>query len=311
MGTRGVRGAVALTVVVLVTGCGRPASVVGSPAAPRPLATVAATPESTPAAAPATAAPAPDAPAPVTDGSAEPVPPKATDSWTVGAKPLPKRPDGFGEIEPTPKVLRNRSLRTVDRLPPPKDGRWASSIAPIDKALRSRMGKSYAKGCPVPLTELRYLTVSFRGFDAKAHTGEIIVNRRVAADVVGVFRRLFEADFPIEEMHIVTSADLTGPPTGDGNNTDAFVCRVARQQTNWSAHAYGLAIDLNPFDNPYTRGDLVLPELASSYLDRSWKRAGMVYPGNVAGKAFAAIGWTWGGSWQRTKDRMHFSETGR
>ena len=55
----------------------------------------------------------------------------------------------------------------------------------------------------------------------------------------------------------------------------------------------------------------MLPELASSYLDRTWKRAGMVYPGNVAGKAFASIGWTWGGSWQRTKDRMHFSETGR
>lgn len=285
----------ALLAGVLTAGCGNPQSVVGSPAAPRPLASVAATPQ--PTAAPKAASKA--------------APAKRLGDWTVGARPLPKRPDGFGEVQPTPKVLRDRALPTRDLLPPPVGGMWRSSIAPIDAAVRARMGRSYAKGCPVPLKDLRYLTVSFRGFDAKAHTGEIIVHRRVAKDVVGVFRKLFKAGFPIEEMRIVTTADLTGPPTGDGNNTDAFVCRVARKQTNWSAHAYGLAIDLNPFNNPYQQGDLVLPELASSYLDRSWKRAGMVYPDNVAGKAFAAIGWTWGGSWKRTIDHMHFSETGR
>ena len=76
------------------------------------------------------------------------------------------------------------------------------------------------------------------------------------------------------------------------------MCRRARTQTRWSTHAYGLAVDLNPFQNPYRRGDLVLPELASAYLDRGRVRPGMIRPGDVVTKAFAAIGWTWGGTWR-------------
>ena len=129
--------------------------------------------------------------------------------------------------------------------------------------------------------------------------------------MVSVFARLYAARFPIEEMRLVTSADLEAHPTGDGNNTAAFVCRAARGQTRWSAHAYGLAVDLDPFQNPYRRGDLVLPELASAYLDRAERRPGMIRPGDVATTAFAAVGWTWGGTWRSPKDLMHFSATGR
>jgi hypothetical protein len=125
-----------------------------------------------------------------------------------------------------------------------------------------------------------------------------------------VFARLYRAHFPIEEMRLVTTADLEAHPTGDGNNTAAFVCRAARKQARWSAHAYGLAVDVDPFQNPYRRGDLVLPELASSYLDRARARPGMIRQGDVVTAAFAAIGWTWGGTWQSPKDLMHFSATG-
>jgi hypothetical protein len=172
------------------------------------------------------------------------------------------------------------------------------------------MGETWQPGCPVGLGDLRYVTVSFRGFDGRAHTGELVVNRGVAAGVVSVFARLYAARFPIEEMRLVTGADLTAHPTGDGNNTAAFVCRAARKQTRWSAHAYGLAVDLDPFQNPYRRGDLVLPELASAYLDRSRARPGMIRQGDVVTTAFAAIGWTWGGTWRSPKDLMHFSATG-
>jgi hypothetical protein len=152
--------------------------------------------------------------------------------------------------------------------------------------------------------------VSFHGFDSRPHTGELILNRRVAAQVVSVFARLYRAGFPIEQMRLVTTADLEAHPTGDGNNTAAFVCRAARQQRRWSAHAYGLAVDVDPFQNPYRRGDLVLPELASAYLDRGWARPGMIRPGDVVTRAFATIGWTWGGGWDSPRDLMHFSATG-
>jgi D-alanyl-D-alanine carboxypeptidase len=230
--------------------------------------------------------------------------------WRVGARPLPLRPDGFGEVRPTPKVLRVRRLPTVDRLDPPAGGRFRSSVRPIGAAVRARMGTTWRPGCPVGLADLRYVTVSFRGFDGRAHTGELVVHERVAAGIVAAFARLYRARFPIEEMRLVTGADLAARPTGDGNNTAAFVCRTARKQARWSAHAYGLAVDVNPFQNPYRRGDLVLPELAGAYLDRGDRRPGMIRPGDAVTAAFAAQGWTWGGTWRSPRDFMHFSATG-
>lgn len=202
-------------------------------------------------------------------------------------------------------------MPTVDLLPPPADGRFQGSIEPISADVRSRMGETWSPRCPVDLADLRYVRVSFWGFDDEPHTGELVVNADVSNDVAEVFEKLYEAHFPIEEMRLVTTADLDAPPTGDGNNTAAMVCRAARGQTQWSAHAYGLAIDVNPFLNPYQKGDLVLPELASAYLDRSWRRPGMVFPDGVVTEAFAAIGWTWGGDFRSLSDRMHFSATGR
>jgi hypothetical protein len=72
-------------------------------------------------------------------------------------------------------------------------------------------------------------------------------------------------------------------------------------------------VDVNPFMNPYTRAgsDLVLPELASAYLDRSWRRPGMVLPRGVVVRAFARVGWTWGGTFSTVHDPMHFSADGR
>jgi hypothetical protein len=257
---------------------------------------------------PTTSPPVPQPPRPPDPTSTPTSRPAA--AWRVGARPLPLRPDGFGQVLPTPAALRNRRLPTIDRLPPPTGDRFKATVRPIGPAVRARMGATWRPGCPVPLADLRYVTVSFQGFDGRPHTGELVVHQRVADQLVSVFAQLHQARFPIEEMRLVTTADLRAPPTGDGNNTAAFVCRRARKQTRWSAHAYGLAVDLNPFQNPYRRGDLVLPELASAYLDRDRQRPGMIRPGDVVTKAFAAIGWSWGGTWRSPTDHMHFSATG-
>jgi hypothetical protein len=177
---------------------------------------------------------------------------------------------------------------------------------PADVLARS----TWQPSCPVATADLRYLTMSFWGYDGRVHTGEMIVNARVADAVTRVFAHLYDARFPLEEMRVVAVPELTAPPTGDGNNTTAFVCRKATGQTRWSAHAYGLAVDVNPFCNPYIRGDLVLPELASSYLDRANVRAGMIEPGDVVVRSFAAVGWSWGAQWRSPKDIQHFSATG-
>jgi hypothetical protein len=228
--------------------------------------------------------------------------------WTVGATPLPLRPDGYGEIEPTPATLVDRRLPTKDVLPPPAGGKFHSTIAAVPAYVLAR--STWQATCPVRSAQLRYLTLSFWGFDGKPHTGEMLVNAQVAADVPTVFAQLFAAHFPIEEMRVASVADQSAKPTGDGDNTTAFVCRPTVGETTWSAHAYGLAIDVNPFCNPYQDGDLVVPELASAYLNRMDVRPGMVLPGDATIRAFASVGWTWGGSWTSPKDLMHFTANG-
>lgn len=260
-----------------------------------------ATPTPAPTAAPTTSAATPSA-----SPTASPAPPV----WVVGASPLPRRPDGFGEVLPTPRVLRVRRLPTTDLLPPPADGRFHATVSPVGRAVRLRLGANYQPGCPVGLAQLRYLTLTFRGFDGRAHTGELVVAERAAPSVVRVFDRLFAMRFPIEEMRLPTTADREAPPTGDGNDTAGFVCRTARGQSRFSAHAYGLAIDVNPFQNPFVRDDLVLPELAGAYVDRRWVRPGMFLRGSAEVRAFTREGWTWGGDFRRPKDYQHFSLTG-
>ncbi len=280
------------------------------PAAP-PLSPSGQARPDTPIATPTSRATSPTGTPALPSASAGGRPATALGRWRVGARPLPLRADGFGAVLPTPAPLRVRRLATRDLLPPPPDEQFHATVAAVTPAVRRRMGETWSPSCPVGLSRLRYVTVTFRGFDDRPHTGELVVGAAVADDVVEVFSRLYAAAYPIEEMRLPTTADLEAPPTGDGNNTASYVCRTVRGSTAVSAHASGLAIDVNPFMNPYHRGDLVLPELASAYLDRDWQRPGMVRPGGPVTRAFAGVGWAWGGGFRSVSDPMHFTRTGR
>jgi D-alanyl-D-alanine carboxypeptidase len=298
---RGAARVAGLLVVVVCLGCAQ-GGCSGDPAGPN---------ASQPAATPP-APPAPTAPPTAAAESASPTATRVGDAtaaprW-LGTRVLPVGPSGFAAARDTPPELRNRSIITVDDLPPPPDGRFHATVKAVPASVLTR--SSWTDDCPVSAADLRYLTVSFRGFDGRAHTGELLVNARAADDLVTVFGRLFAADFPIERMRITSRANLNAPPTGDGNPTEAFACRPVRGHTAWSQHAYGLAVDINPFHNPYHKGRVVLPELATAYLDRANARPGMVQPRGPAVKAFAAIGWQWGGHYRSLKDYMHFSATG-
>lgn len=230
-------------------------------------------------------------------------------TWIVGATPLPRRKDGYGVVRSTPPALVDRRFPTADRLPPPTSNTFQSAINPVSPEVLAR--SSWKPICPVKPEQLRYLTMSFRGFDARAHTGEMLVNASAAQAVIDVFRKLFNAGFPLEQMHISPEAELNLPPTGDRNNTEGFICHAGRGQTQWPAQAFGLAIDINPFHNPYVNGDLVVPELASSYLSRDRVRSGMILDGGPVVRAFEAAKWKWGGRWPGPVNFGHFSVDGR
>ena len=252
-----------------------------------------------------TATPATDSTTPTTSAA---TPPPTRPPW-LGERALPTRPDGSVEPTRTPPELLNRSFASQDSLPAPTSSQFEFTISPLEGDPLNR--STYRDGCPVEAENLSYLQMSFWGFDGVTHTGEMIVHRDYDEQVVQVFKSLFDVRFPIEEMRLATPADLEAEPTGDTNNTSAYVCRSVTGGSRWSDHALGTALDINPFHNPYQRGELVLPELAEAYMDRSTLQPGMISDDDVVVSAFAEIGWSWGGRWSTLKDYQHFSLSGR
>jgi hypothetical protein len=189
-----------------------------------------------------------------------------------------------------------------------------SSVQPLSAPLKAELtGPSWRPECPVPLSQLRVLTVTHWGFDKRVHTGQLVVNQNAAAPLARVFRRLYELRFPIRRM---TLADVYGSRAGNPDATGSFECRKAapspcpgsKSTGHWSEHAYGEAVDINPIENPYTGCGVTRQRASRPYLDRSRVRPGMVTPAVV--QAFRSIGWGWGGDWTSVKDYMHFSASG-
>ena len=229
----------------------------------------------------------------------------------LGERVLPIGPNDMGIAKPTPPILRNRRFATIDFLPRPKTKRFFAEVGAVPPTVVER--STWRPKCPVTVEELAYIRMPYWGFDRERHTGELIVHASAAEGMVTVFRALYRARFPIEEMRVATLKEQRAwnrAPTGDTNLTSSFECRQATGGSDWSEHAYGLAIDINPFHNPYLLGDIVGPELAGAYTNREWRRPGMIFEGDVVTRAFDAIGWQWGGRWNSLKDWMHFSRSG-
>ena len=193
-----------------------------------------------------------------------------------------------------------------------------SLIEPLTGASRAQVKRSaWHQGCPVALSDLRLLTVSYVGFDGEVHTGQLVVNRSAAAPLARVFRELYRLRFHIRHMQL---ADAYGPARlrpSDGDVSSAFDCRQAVPSPcvggsgtgSWYEHAFGEAVDLNPVENPYVGCGQTRARSSRPYLNRARHRPGMVTSAVV--RAFQSIGWGWGGSWTgSTKDYMHFSATG-
>lgn len=175
------------------------------------------------------------------------------------------------------------------------------------------MPYSWRPGCPVGLADLRYLTMSYRGFDRAVHKGELVVHASHASGVIRALRSLFDAGYPIRGMRLVDVYHADDDASVAADNTSAFNCRaVAGRPGVWSQHAYGTAIDINPVENPYVGADGTVVLAASRpYLDRSRQATGMIHAGDATVGALAAVGWKWGGYWTSVKDYQHFSATGR
>ena len=194
-------------------------------------------------------------------------------------------------------------LLTVLAIQPP----FTQSVSPVSRA---DLPYSWHSGCPLGPAQLRRLRVSHWGFDGRAHTGTLIVHRSAVPDLTRVFRRLYLAEFPIRRMRSVDAYRANDDRSMAADNTSAFNCRFVSGTSRWSEHAYGKAIDVNPVENPYVTGSRVQPPAGRAYLDRSNYRPGMAVRGGLLVRAFASVGWHWGGRWSGSPDYQHFSTTG-
>jgi poly-gamma-glutamate synthesis protein (capsule biosynthesis protein) len=187
-------------------------------------------------------------------------------------------------------------------------GGYHARVTPIPSTMHL---VSWHRGCPVPLRDLRLIKLSYWGFDGKEHEGELVAHRDAADDLVRVFRRLYAVRYPIRRMRRIDFYGASDDRSLVADNTSAFNCRPVAGTTRWSEHAYGRAIDINPVENPYVIGNHVSPESGRRYADRSKRLPGMIHDGDAVVRAFAAVGWGWGGHWRSPTDYQHFSASGK
>lgn len=169
-------------------------------------------------------------------------------------------------------------------------------------------GRSYKKETPFGYQELEYLVVSHVNFDGEHRAGEMIVSAGVGAEVLEIFAELYEKKFPIDKIGLIDHYGASDEASMADNNTSAFNYKTINNSAIVSKHGYGLAIDINPVQNPYVSGGTVLPAPGSDYLDRADIRRGMIVKGDDCYNAFISRGWIWGGDWDSPKDYQHFEK---
>ena len=188
--------------------------------------------------------------------------------------------------------------------------KFICQITPISKTIERRVikGGSWHKGCPVDLKDLRYLKLNYYNFNGNEKIGELIVNKIVAQKFCKIFKQLYKIKYPIKEMRLVSDFKADDDASMRADNTSAFNCRLMTgSKTKWSNHSYGLAIDLNPFENPYiSKSGKISPKEASKFVKRVHFNKAVLLKDDLAVKVFKKEGFIWGGDWHSIKDYQHF-----
>lgn len=188
---------------------------------------------------------------------------------------------------------------------------------PLTDSVKERItGISYPEsGCTVPYEDLSYVGLLYFDFDGQPQNGELICNKAIAQDMVEIFYELYRNEYQIERVRLIDEYGGDDTASMADNNTSCFNYRVVDGTTNLSKHAYGLAIDVNPYYNPYVvfnkngEGDTYIsPPGSEIYADRSQDFAYKIDENDLCYRLFTEHGFTWGGNWNNTKDYQHFQK---
>ena len=193
----------------------------------------------------------------------------------------------------------------------------AREIVPGDPVYLRIYGRSYQENDYISLADLRYLRMVHYNFDGRIQVGEMIVNVQIADDVLFIFRELFQRGYQIRKMHLIDDYWTGEGVSSDAasvtdDNTSCFCFRRAANTDTLSRHALGLAIDLNPLENPFLTFDEdgnvnILPEEGTPYaFDRSPDIPHVITESDDAYILFSERGFNWGGHWSSPIDYQHF-----
>lgn len=180
------------------------------------------------------------------------------------------------------------------------------NISPLSAEIRAAMtGKSWKPGCPVSLDDLAAVRVTYLGFDDRTHQGTLVLHKRFAAEAAQIFDELYKIRFPINK---IAPWENYGPDVyAEQDITVGFYCEKADDAPNeWSGHAYGVAIDLNPRENPFRDVKKGWWPKSSAPLAARDGGQGKISPQTQAFRIFAQHGWAWGGFYVGEPDLMHF-----
>lgn len=181
-----------------------------------------------------------------------------------------------------------------------------------DEVFARMDGVSYPQNAQIGREELCYLRVLHTGFDEKTYIGELVVNQKIADDVLEIMKELYENHYPIEKMHLIDEYGADDEASMSDNNTSAFNYRTIAGTNRLSKHGQGLAVDINPRYNPCVRTKngitTVEPQNGSAYVDRNADFSYKITEGDLCLQLFLEHGFTWGGSWNSVKDYQHFEK---
>lgn len=164
--------------------------------------------------------------------------------------------------------------------------------------------------CPVKLEQLKLLELVHFNFNEEIKTGQMVVFGGMAEKTINVFKELFDLKFPINQIKLIDEYDGNDELSMTDNNSSCFNYRKITGSDIISIHSYGLAIDINPVQNPYLVIDKkncsieVFPKEGINFLNRHNQRPGMVEP---IINIFKKYGFdVWGGYWNDPIDYHHF-----
>ena len=187
------------------------------------------------------------------------------------------------------------------------------TAVPIPDHIFQRMrGHSYPSNCNVQRADLRYLKVLHYDFNGRIRLGEMVCNKSVANDLLFVFRQLYHKRYAIGSMRLIDDFGADDEHSMQANNTSCFCYRAVKGSRKLSAHARGMAIDINPLFNPCVRRHkgfvTIQPATAGRYADRKASFSHKITPADTAYRVLTAHGFRWGGSWHSVKDYQHFEK---